>query len=213
MHPFRQRHASATTGGNTKGVEPGADEKVLQLRCLAEDEVPIRGETLGSVDQLVHARRLQRRHAAHREAHCGGEMVEVRVEKCELKALRNAARRPRDRVRFVTTHHQRPDLFLVIGEPVGVSQGRQITGNTVELRGDYVLVLHGNQRHVDAHRGSKISRPLTGAAHHNLAGNAAVLGDHSADLAVGEFDPHYLGVFQDRGPSHPGAAGQRLGDI
>ena len=77
VDPLGQRHPGATAGGDAERVEAGADEEVLQLRRLAEDEVAVRREALRAVDQLVDAGGLQCRHPAHRQFHRRREVVEV----------------------------------------------------------------------------------------------------------------------------------------
>ena len=214
MHPLGQRHSGTTAGGDAEGVEPGTDEEVLQLRCLAEDEVAVGSEALGTVQQLVDAGGLQRRNAAHREVHRRGEMIEVGIEQLEVEIARDSLRRPRDRVRLVATHHQTADFFLVVGQAIRVAQGGEVARHRrAERRGDDVLVLHRDQRHVDADRGRERARPLPGAAHDDAALDATLRRDDRLDHAVDHFDLEHVGVFADRRPCLAGAAGQGHRDV
>ncbi len=121
VHPFGQSLSGATTGGYPEGVETGANEKVLQLRRLAEDEVAVGSEALRPVDELAHPSVGEGRHAPDGEFHRWGEVVPVAVEQLEVERAGDASSGPGDRVRLVAAHHQATDLLLVVGEPVRVA--------------------------------------------------------------------------------------------
>ena len=49
MHPLGKRHTSTAPSGDTKRIEPSADEKVFQFGCFAENKVSVWCETLGAI--------------------------------------------------------------------------------------------------------------------------------------------------------------------
>ena len=60
-------------------------------------------------------------------AHVLLEMVPVVVEQLELEIVGHVARCVQAmRVRLVAAHHQPADLFLEIGAPVGIADGRRV---------------------------------------------------------------------------------------
>ncbi len=103
--PVCEQHSRAARVGDAGGIEAGADEVVVQLRRLAQDEVAIGREALRAVDQLTNSGIGQRRYAADSEVHRWREVIEVRIEKLKLKWLRDTAYGPRNWIRFVAAHH------------------------------------------------------------------------------------------------------------
>ncbi len=211
--PFGQRHARAATAGDAEGVEAGADEKARDLGRLAEDEVAVRGEALGAVDELLDAGGLERGDAAEGESHHRLEVVEVAVEQGEVEAVGDAGLGPGLRVRLVAAHHQAADLLLVVGEPVRVAQRRQVRRHALDAVGDQVLVLDADQRHVDAGQPADLARPLAGAVDHGFAGDLAPVGDDALDPAVLDPDRGDGGVLADGDAAGAGAAGEGLDDV
>ena len=211
--PFGQRLAGAAAGRDPEGVEAGADEEADAFRRLAEDEIAVRGEALRPVDQLLDAGRLQRRHAAQRLFHHRLEMVPVLVEQREVEAVGNAVIGPGDRVRLVAAHHQPADFLLVVGQAVGVAQGRQVARHAVDRLGDQVLVLDRNQRHRHAGHPADFIGPLPGAIDDDLAFDAAPAGDDRTYPAVLHLDAGDVGILEDLHALAARAPGQRLGDI
>ena len=122
VHPRGQCHPRSPTGGNTKCIESGTHEEVLQLRRLTKNEVAVRGETLGAVDEFVDARILQRRDTSHGQFHDGGEVVKVGLQQLKLKRTGDTAHSPRHRIGLIAPHHQRAYFFLVVREAIGVAQ-------------------------------------------------------------------------------------------
>ena len=214
VHPLGQRHAGAASGGDAEGVEPGTDEELRQLGRLAEDEVAVGREALGAIDQLVDTGGGKGRHAADRQFHRWGEVVEVGVKELEVEVGRDAAVGPRQRVRLVAAHHQPADLLLVVRETVGIAQRRQVARHAVDRCGDHVLVLHRHEGHVHADGRRQRARPLTGAAHDDFAGDASLRRHDSGDPArVVELDALDVGVLADRRPGIARAASEGLRDV
>ena len=142
----------------------------------------------GTVDQLLDARRMKGGHAAERQLHDRLEMVEVRRQELEFEIARQAVDRPGNRVGLVAAHHQAADLLLVIGQAVGIAQRRQAGRHAGDRLGDDVLMLHRNERHVDAGEPADLARPLPGAVDDDFAGDAAAAGLHRRDSAAHDLD-------------------------
>ena len=183
--------------GDAEGVEAGADKDAAHLGRLAEDEVAVGREAFRPVDELLDARRLHGRHAAGGELEQRLEMIEVVFEQA---GTRNRLGKPVDRpglgVRLVAAHHQAADLLLPIGETVRIAQRRQVRGHAVDRLGDEILVLHRDERNVDAGHAPDLARPLAGADHELVASDAPLVGDdraHAAVLDLDAGDRHALG--------------------
>ena len=108
-----------------KALKPAPTKKFLHLRRFAEDEVAVGREDLRPVDHLLDAGGRKRRDARERRFHVLLEMVPVVVEELELEILGHVAGRPGDRVRLVAAEDEAADLFLEIGAPVGIADGRE----------------------------------------------------------------------------------------
>ena len=199
--------------GDAKGVEPGPDEQVPLFRRLAQDEVAIRREAFRPVDQLLDPGGFQRRHPADGQVHELPEMIEVRGQKLEVEPFGNALHRPGHRVRLVSAPDKTADLFLPVGQPVGVAQGGQVRRHAGDPFGHHVLMFHRHQRHVDAHRRRQGPRPLPGADHHLFAVYPALRRLHPPDAPLFHDDPGDRRILKYPHPRHARAACQRLGDI
>ena len=212
-HPFRQRHARPPARGDAKGVEPGPDEQVPLFRRLAQDEVAIRREAFRPVDQLLDPGGFQRWHPADGQVHELPEMIEVRGQKLEVEPFGDSLHRPGHRVRLVPAPDKPADLFLPVGQPVGVAQGGQVRRHAGDPFSHHVLMFHRHQRHVDAHRRRQGTRPLPGADHHLFAVYPALRRLHPPDAPLFHDDPGNRRILKYPHPRHARAACQRLGDI
>ena len=137
-------------------------------------------------------------------------MVEVVVEQLELEALGNAVLGPRHWVGLVAAHDQAADLLLPIGEAVGIAQRRQVRRHALDRLGDEILVLHRDERNVDAGHAPDLARPLPGADHELVAGDAALVGHDGAHAPVLDLDAGDLDALGDGDAGHARALGQRL---
>ena len=163
-----------------KALKPGADIDAAHLRRFAEDEVAVRREAFRPVDELLDARRLHGGHAARGKLEQRLEMLEIVFEQLERERLGKALDRPWHGVRLVAAHHQTADLLLPVGETVRIAQRRQVRGHAVDLLGDEILMLHRDERNVDAGHAPKLARPLPGADHELVASDPALVGDDGA---------------------------------
>ncbi len=210
--PFGERHARPAGRSNAEGVEAGADEEIPQLRRLAENEIAVGRKALRPAKQLLDAGRLQRRHAHQRLFHDLLEMIEIAVEQRVMEIPRDAVECPWDGIGLIAAHDQPADLFLVVGQPVGIAQSRQVGGHA-EGFGDEILMLDRDEWHVDAEAGGEAPRPLPGADDDALAFDAASLRNDGADPALVDLQVENLGILEDRDAAHAGAFRQRLGDV
>ncbi len=120
-HPFGEHHAGAAPGSNTESIEASPDIDAAHLGRLSENEIPVRGEALRPVDELFDAGSLHGGNAADRKLEQRLEMVEIVFQKLELEVLRQPLDCPGLGVGLVAAHHQPADLFLPIGETVGIA--------------------------------------------------------------------------------------------
>ena len=127
---------------------------------------------------------LECRHARQRLPHVLLEMIPVILEQLELEIAGHIALRPGNGVGLIAAEHQAAHLFLEIGAPVGIADGGHVGGQTFDLFGDDILVLHRLQRHGDAGHGADLPGPLPAAIDHRLAGDRALRGPHRRDPAV-----------------------------
>ncbi len=125
-----------------KALKPAPTKKSRTSGASPRMKLPSGVKLSGPLISLLDAGVGQRRHAAERQLHDRREMVPVRSQQLELEVLREAVDRPGDRVRLVAAHHQAADLLLVVREPVGIAQRRQVAGDACDRLGDDVLVLH-----------------------------------------------------------------------
>ena len=212
-YPFGQRFTGAAPRRNTKCIEAGADEVAGHFRRFTEDEVSVRREALGTVEQLLDAGRFQSRYPRQCECHELLEMIPVRIEQCEVKAVRDTVGSPGQWIGLVTAHDETTDFFLVIGEAIGIAQGRQIAGHAIDGLRDHVLVLYRHQRHVDSGKAAKLVGPLATAVDDDLTGNTPLLRQHCRYTAVAELDPRYRTIFNQHAAVHARALCQRLRDV
>ena len=119
--PFGERPSGAAGRGDPESVEAAAHVHPAYLRRLAEDEIAIGRERLGSVDQLLDARALERRHPDQRLCHQLLEAIPIGIQQGEVEVLGDAGLGPWLRVRLVATHHQAADLLLEVDQPVRVA--------------------------------------------------------------------------------------------
>ncbi len=92
--PLGEGLAGTARRGDAEGVEAGAHEEPSHLRRLAQDEVAVRGEGLGPVQQLTDPRLAEGGHPPPGELGEGLEVIEVRLEQLEVEARGNAVSGP-----------------------------------------------------------------------------------------------------------------------
>ena len=212
-HPFGQGHASPPGRGDAKGVEPRPHKEIRQLRRLAQNEIAIWRETLRPVQQLLHPRRLQRRHPRNRVLHELAVMIPIRGQQIEMKPLRYPLHRPWLGVRLVAAPDQPAHLFLPICQPVRVAQRRQICRHPRNFLGDHVLMLDRDQRHIHPHRSRQHPAPLPGATHHLFAFDDALRRLHPANTPGFNDDADHRRILEYLHPRRPRAPRQALGDV
>ena len=140
-------------------------------------------------------------------------MLKVVVEKLELETFGKAVHGPGLGVGLVAAHHQAADLLLPVGETVRIAQGREIGRHAVDFLGDEILVLHRDERNIDAGHAAKLARPLPGADHELVASDAALVGDDRTQAPALHLDAGDLYAFSDGDAVLARALGQRHGDV
>src|SRR5260221_2353405 len=119
--PLRGQPAGTAGIGDAGRVEPGGDEEAGELRRLGENEIAVRGEAFGSVEELADFGGLERRRAVQRGAHQRLELVPILRQQLEGEIVRDAVDPPWLGDRLETTHEEAADLLLVVDEPVGIA--------------------------------------------------------------------------------------------
>ena len=87
--PLGEGAAGPTGRGDPDRVEAGCDEEAGQLGRLAEEELVVGREALGSVVELADPRLRERRDPVHRTVHQDLEVLPVLVEQRELERVRD----------------------------------------------------------------------------------------------------------------------------
>ena len=210
--PFGKRHSGPAARGNPERVEACTDKEPRLFRRLAEDEIAIGREALGAIDQLLDTCRLQGGHTRQGAFHHRREMVEIAVEQLEGKRVGRAVDCPGDRVGLVAAHNEAADLFLPVGQPIGVAQCWQVRGHTDGL-GDHVLVLDRDQRDIHTDGRGKRARPEPGTADNALAGDGPAHALYPGDAPLVQNNARDGRVFKQHCPLRPRALGQRQRNI
>ncbi len=212
--PLGQRPPGSARGCDADGVEAGPDEEVPQLRCLAEDELVVRGEALRAVVEHLDPGLGQRRDPLYRTVHQDLEVVPVFVEQLELEGVgQRVGRDPRLGLGLEAADGQAAHLLLDVGVAVGVAQHGQVPVHPVDPFGDHVEVLGRVQRDGHpAHRADLLG-PLAGAVDDHLGLDIAVVGaDPCHGFALGENAGHARSLCY-RDAAVAGAPGQRGGQV
>ena len=212
--PFGQCAACSASGGNTYGVESGADEEVLELRRLAEDELVVGGKRLGAVVEHLDPGLLQSRNSMQGALHQDREVIPVLLEQLEFERVRNlVGGDPWLGLGLEATDDKAADFFLHIRVAIGVAQDRHHAMHALDLLGHHVEVLGRVQGNIHpAHRADRLG-PLTGAVHDDLSLDIAGIGLHAGDDAVLGRDAENARALEHLGAAHAGTLGKRLGDI
>ncbi len=200
----------AAGAGDAVSAEAGRHEEAAHLR-LAEDELVVRGEPLGAVDQLLDPRVVHRRHAVHRPR---ADLLEARPvggEQLAVEVGRDAVERPGGRVALVAAHHQATHLGAEVDQVVRVAQLGQVRRHALDRLGDQVLVREGDDRDGDPRHAPDLGGEHAGRVDHDLGGDLAAIRGHAGHAPTLDADSRHPRPRKDRRPAAPGAGGQRLG--
>ncbi len=140
-------------------------------------------------------------------------MLEVVLEQLKLEVVGQPLIRPRLWIGLVAAHDEAADLLLPVGEAVGIAQRREIGRDAVDLLGDEILVLHRDERDIDAGHATERSRPLPGADHELLAGNAALVGRDGAHAPALDVDARHSHALANGDAALARTLGERHGDV
>src|SRR5262245_66241334 len=103
-------------------------------------------------------------------------MLQIVVEKLEFETIREALHGPRLGIWLIAAHDQTADLFLPIGEAVGIAQRRQIPRHALDCLGNEILVLYRCERNVDPCQAPELARPLAGTDRELAASDPSFVG-------------------------------------
>ena len=138
-------------------AEPGGHEEAADL-ALAEDELVVRRERLGPVDDPRNAGVLDGRHARDGAFHDRFEARPVRVEQAMVEVARDAIERPGRRVALVAAHAQPADLLAEVAQPIRVAHRREGRRHALDGVREQVLVRHRDDRDGDAGQRADLRR-------------------------------------------------------
>ena len=219
--PLGHQAARAAAVGNASRVEPGANKIIAQLRRFAEDEVAIRCEALGAIEQHFDLGGFQARRAVNRIFHQRLELVPVFAQQLELKGRWNRIHLPRLGRQLKPAHHQAADFFLVINQTIGVAHHWQHGVHAGNLAGDDVKVFGAIQRNRHPCKPAELPRPLASAVHQGFAANGGhfrigrvgVAHLHAHRAAVLNHHTDHLHALHNFHATVPRALGQRHAQI
>ena len=209
--PLGQRSAGPARRRDADRVEAGPDEVAGQPGRLAQQELVVGREALGTVVELADPDVLQGGDALDGSVHEDREVVPVLVEELELERVRDLrGRHPGLGHRLEAADHQSADLLLDVDVAVGVAQDRQVGVHTLELVGDDVEVLGRVQRDGDADLVAERLGPLARTVDDDLGldvtGVRAYAGDAPSARGRGRVDAERPARARARAPrpcAHP----------
>ena len=213
--PGRDLPPDPPGAGDSVGAEPGRDEEPAD-GALAEDELVVRGEPLGSVDHPADPGVTDRRDPADGPVH---DLLEARPVGCQETAVevgRDPVEGPRCWVALVAAHAQPADLLPEVDQVVGVAHRRQRRRHAVDPLSEQVLVGHRDDRNVDPCEPADLRGEHAARVDHDLGPDRpllAVLDDPDpGHPAVGHVDRGHPRPGLDPDPPSAGAGGERLGE-
>ena len=196
------------------GAEPGGDEEAADVG-LAQDELVVGGEPLGSVDDAVDACVGHRRDAPDGSLHDRLEALHVGRQELAVEVGRDAVERPRRRVTLVAAHAQPADLLAEVDEVVRVAKLWQTRVDARDRLGEEVLVGHRDDRDVHADHPAELRREHAARVDHDvgtdLTAFTAVLHRDASDPTTLRPDLHDARVRADLRPALARAGGQGVG--
>ena len=199
----------AAGAGDTVGAEAAGDEEAPDLGRLAEDELAVRGEGLGAVDQAHDLRAADRRHAAHRALHQRREALPVGRQEPVVEVARDPVEPPRRGLALVAAGDQTADLLAEVDQVVRVPQHRDRGVDPVDGLRDEILVRHRDEGDRHAHHPPDLRRVDPARVHDDVGADGPLGGLDLVDAAVPHADAEDPGARADLGPALPGAVGQR----
>ena len=193
---------------------PAATKKPRDVR-FAEDELVVRREALGPVDDPVDAGVGHRRDAPDGAFHDRFEAGRVGRQELAVEVGRDAVERPRRRVALVAAHAQAADLLAEVDEVVGIAELREPGVDALDRLGEQVLVRHRDDRHGHADHPADLRREHAARVDDDigadLASFALVLDGHAGHPATVRADRDDPGLRADLGAAPARARGQRVG--
>src|SRR5207249_8048591 len=114
--PLSHDTADAACARDSVSAESGGDEEAAHVRRLAQDELAVRRERLGAVDQRDDLGAADGRHARDRLLHQVTESLPVRRQQLVGEVWRDPVEPPRRGRALVAAHEESPDLFTKVDE-------------------------------------------------------------------------------------------------
>ena len=212
QNPLGHHLADSAGAGDPVSAEAGGDEEAANVRRLAHDELAVRCERLGAVDQGDDFGSANGRHARNRLLHEIAEPLPVRRQELVGEIGRDPVEAPGRRRALVPAHEQAADFLTEVHEPVGIAHRRNVARDPVDRLGHEVLMRHRDDRHGEADQPANLVRPDPGRVDDDLARHGPLLGLDTSHLAAVDLDAHHVHPGPDRDPALSGAGGQRAGE-
>ncbi len=215
--PLRHQLPDPAGARESVGAEPGRDEQAADVG-LAEAELVVGGERLGSVDQPRDAHILHRRHAPTGRQRDLLEPRPILFEQPPVEVRRNpveltVVKRPRSAAPLVAAHHQPRPLLAEVDQQIGVAQRREVLarGPLPERLRHEVLVRERDDRHADPGHPPEFGREHPAGVDDHLGLDVAPFRSHAPDPAVIDVDSGDPAVREHPASALTSGAAQRVG--
>jgi hypothetical protein len=180
--PLGDELPHATGAGEAVCAEAGGHPEAPDV-SRPEDELAVRSERLGAVDEL-HDLHLRERGDTHDcVLHELLEAGPVLLEETGVELRRDAVEPPRRAVALVATHDQATRFRPEVHEERGVTHRRHLERKTRRL-GDEVLVCHRHDRHLDAGERPDLLRVHPARVYNDVAVDGSAIRLHACDTAA-----------------------------
>ncbi len=175
------------------------DVVATDLGRLAQDEIVVGREALGTVHEQAHLGRGESGDALYRVLHEDLELVPVLGQRAEGEALRDAVHAPGLGPRVEAAHQEAGHLFLEVDVAVRVAHDGQVGRDAVHGIRDDIHVLAGVERHGDAAHPAELARPHARAVDEDL-GRDRALGRLRSRRTPVTFTPSWIAAPPARAP-------------
>ncbi len=211
-HPAGQRQADAAALAEA-GHDAAGDPVVGQAADRADEGVAVCGEGEGAVDDALDAGLFQPGEVAEADLEVAGDAVEVRRQEFGLEVPRRGDGGPGDAFVFVGAEEDAAAFLTEVDfafevDGVGEFAIRQV----VDVLGDEVLVLHGEDGEFEANHAADFAGPEAAGVDDVLGDDGALVGHHVPEAVGAPVGFEDAGAAVDFGPGQGGAFGVGVGD-
>ena len=183
------------------------------LRRLAQQERAVRREALGTVEQHLHARGLERRQPVQCVPHHRLEVIPVLRQQLEGEVFAQAVRIDGPGARFEAADEQPARIVADVEMAVVIGQRRHIALDALDGLGEQIEVLARPHRDVDAGRRSHLPAPQAGAERDGVTPHHAAVRRDAGDSIVPGKDAGDARVLVNPSPAPSGALDQSGAEV